>query len=1068
MNSKTSDTKSGGGRANVLCKLSIIFLVALFSPWIGNAQSLSVKGTVLDSLTREPVSGAFIVDRETRTGVMTDYDGNFMISAENGSELEISFLGYRTRHIYARSSNLGVIFLAEDREQLDATVIVGYGSQKKSSSVASITQTDGETLLQAATGVTNITEALQGMLPGVITINQNSMPGDDTSTEIMIRGKGTWQSTAPLVLVDGIERDMSNLDMNEIDKITVLKDASATAVYGVKGANGVILITTKQGLNAKPKISFLANFGMKQITANLEWADPITTMEMYNEAARNDGLWDNVIAESVLEAWRQNIDNAGPYNQYFPLVDMWDEITKPLGFSQNYNVNVQGGTQVMTYFASLGYTRDGDIFETKKQENFDPRFYYERYNWRSNFNFNITRTTKLAIKLSGSLGTQNAPGFKISGDNLGISEFYTKIYTAPTFEFPLRFEDGSIGDSVDGKGNLKEAINASGQRTSKLLDSFTDISFDQDLGFLTKGLTFSAKLAYTLKVRTQTQIYYEGAKGAGIEKTPFIRYYRKYDLSNPIYNEDGSVDYPLLSQTRFPDDDTQIPVVLGDYDALRTTQQKLYYEVALNYARSFGQHNVTALALMNRNNNEISRNASKIDFPRHEESWVGRVTYNWAERYLMEINAAYNGSEKFAPGKRFGLFPSFSAGWRLSEEPWIRKFTSGWLDEFKIRYSYGIVGSDAGANRFNYIQLYESGKGMIFGSTSKTQATDMYWAGSAADPNATWERAVKQNLGFELALWSRFELNLDLFHESRSGILMDYKTIPLWTGVLNPVGNIGKTKNRGFELEIIWNDRIGKEFRYWLKGNITMNQNRIVFRDDPQFRADYMKDEGKPIGWISSHLVGGYYGSLDEIYNSPQPSLGVLPEHLVPGDISYIDFNADGVIDQMDKAPIQYVSYPMNTAGLTLGFSYRGFSFSAMFYGVFNQVKSLDVTLWDFTSGLLKAQQDVTGRWTPENAASGSVVKPSLHVNYTQHNQATSSEFVWRNANYLRLKNAEVSYNFSGKLLESMGVSRFQLYVNGNNLVTWTKLDKRMDPETKNTSMYPLVRRYNIGLRLTF
>lgn len=1043
------------------------FIFFLFVGLSLPAQNVNVKGIVRDAETREPMVGVFVFDDTKSSGVMTAPDGSYSISVPEGRVLTFSFMGYTDYTVTVGKKSSIDVFMESESEDLEATVVVGYGSQKKASSVAALTQTDGEALVQASTGVTNITEALQGMLPGVISINTNSMPGDD-NVDIMIRGKGTWQDSSPLILVDGVERDMNNVSMSEIDKVTVLKDASATAVYGVKGANGVILITTKQGTVSRPRVNFNANFGLKQMTSHLDWADPITTMEMYNEAARNDRMWDNLIPESVIDAWRQNISQAGPYNQYFPLVNMWDEITKPVGFSHSYGVDVYGGTDFMKYFVYVGYTRDGDIFDTEKNEKYDPRFYYERYNWRSNFTFNLTKTTKLAVRLSGFMGNQNAPGFKIDGDNWGVSDFYEKIYYSPTFEFPLQYEDGTIGEASMGYGNLKYAINSAGQRTAKMMDSFTDVLLDQDLSFITKGLSFSGKISYTIKTRRNTMIYNEGANNTGVDKIPFIRYYRKYDLSNPIYNEDGTVDYPLLISQRYPSDETQIPVVMGDYDKFVSTQQKLYYELALNYARSFRKHNITALALMNRNNAEFSKSASKIDFPRHEESWVGRITYNWAERYLLEVNAAYNGSEKFAPGKRFGFFPSYSVGWRISEEPFIKKHCGRWLDEFKVRYSYGIVGSDAGAQRFNYIQIYNTAGGVKFGETSPNQSTPVYYAGNAADPEATWERAIKQNLGFELSLFSRLDINLDLYHESRSGILMQYKTIPLWVGVQNPVGNIGKTKNRGFELELSWNDKIGRDFNYWIKANWTMNQNRIVFRDDPKNRADYMKDAGKPIGWVSAYLTGGYYTSLDDIYNSPEPSLGTVTANLIPGDVSYIDFNADGVINTLDKAPIENVTYPMNTGGLTLGFEYKGFQLNMMFYGVFNQIKGLNKTLWDFPQGIMKGQVDITGRWTPENAASGNVTKPALHLSYGSHSQDKNSEFCYRNADYVRLKNAEISYSFEGNAIRKVGLSKAQIYVSGNNLLTFTSLDKRLDPETADTSVYPMVRRFNMGVRLTF
>jgi hypothetical protein len=402
----------------------------------------------------------------------------------------------------------------------------------------------------------------------------------------------------------------------------------------------------------------------------------------------------------------------------------------------------------------------------------------------------------------------------------------------------------------------------------------------------------------------------------------------------------------------------------------------------------------------------------------------------------------------------------------LSEEKFINDFAGDVLSNLKVRYSYGKVGSDQGAPRFAYVQQYNSGGSVPMGYLNQTNHGPLYTEGRAANPNQTWESSTKQNLGIDLDLWNKLSATIDLFKEDRTDILMTLNTIPYWFGAQEPSANIGATKNRGYDLELVWNDKIGTDFRYWVRANYTHSENRIVFRDDPRDKPDYLKDAGKPIGWNSRLKTGGYYTSLDDIYNYAAPNHGVPQGGLVPGDLMFIDFNADGQTDNQDQIAMENTAYPWTTYGLNLGFSYKNFELNVLFYGVTNVGQNFPNTLlWDFNGNFVTGQPNINSRWTPENAENAE--KPALHLNNQGHSQ-TNSDFSYISGDYVRLKNAEIVYRIQSGYLQRLGLSNVQVYANGNNLLTFSKMDPRIDPETSGTDVYPLVRRFNLGFRVSF
>ncbi|MBU3125841.1 TonB-dependent receptor [Sinomicrobium sp. 2019215] len=1021
---------------------------------------ISVSGTVVDE-NNIPMIGVTVMQENTSRGVATDFDGNFTLEIEAGSTLTFSYVGYLTERIEDVTETDALhIVMKPDATNLDEVVVIGYGEQTKQTLVGSVSSVKGEDILQTGS-VSTISEALQGQSPGMTIINSNGKPGADAG-EIFIRGKSTWRNASPLFLVDGVERDVNNIDPNEIETISVLKDAASTAVYGVRGANGVILVTTKTGKLSDPVFNFSANLGIKQPTKTPKKADYLTAMRAYNEAAFNDRNYDQLIPRSTIDAWTEHYDERGPYNPYFPEIDWYDELIGT-GFEQTYNLNVRGGGNKIKYFASLGYRDDGDIFQTEKNPDYDPSYRLRKYNWRTNLDFDITATTKFSVRFSGNYRVRNQPAYRISNgveDGYGQAQFYERIYYAPQNLFPITHPDGYPGDASDGEGNLLVYLNEGGQRTYQYFQGFYDAQLDQKLDFITKGLSFNASINYSSLSNYSKQILRDGVQGA-FSGLNIIRYYRRYDYSLPTVDEQGNVSYPLIEELRWPDNQAQEGPVNGSLPNLYGYNRRLNYRFQLEYRRRFNDHNLNVTALMLRQN-DVWRNG----YPARREEWIGRLSYNYKERYMIEASGNYSGTEKFAPGLRFGFFPAIGGAWVISEEPFAKKLAGNWLDFLKVNYSYGEVGNDR-TDSFQYVQTYDSAGDVRFGYETPTGYGPRYMEGAIANPNATWEKSTQQNLKISADLIEKVSFELDMYKSDREDILMQRRTVPTFVGYSDlPDANIGRTKSHGYELTLGWNDRIGSDFRYNVSFGTSFTENRVVFRDDPAMMDRYLKDAGKPIDWKSLPIAGGYYQSLDDIYNGPGQNHGSGLSNLVPGDILYVDYNGDGVSDNNDRVPMKDVeAYPLRTYNLRLGFNWKNLGFNALLYGVTNTGYTVpDLLFYDFAGGFVQAQPDVLTRWTPETADTAE--KPALHL-VNNHN-STNSTLLYRDGSYLRLKNIEINYAFKGRVLESLGLKQLQLYANGNNVLTWSKLDIPVDPETSGAGVYPVLKRYNFGLRVTF
>ena len=1047
----------------------LFYLLLLFGSFqLASAQNRTVSGVVTDAIDGSTIPGVTVRILGADGGTISDIDGNYTVSVPSSTtELQFSFMGMETKTVSISGINSLNVILSSSAVAVEELVVVGYGSQRKESVVGSVVQAKGSELLKAGS-VATVSEALAGILPGVSTMQASGQPGSSDAT-ILIRGQSTWGDNSPLFVVDGVERDFNNLDPNEIESISVLKDASATAVFGVKGANGVILITTKRGKEGKARVNYSGNWGVKTPVMETDYLkDYSTAMEYFSAAAMAEGKYNSLVPQSEIDAWSMNPaeqvaweaqmrathgdDWDYQYSDFYSYTNWIDQLIDK-GYTQAHNINISGGNSFVKYFTSLGYNYDGDIFDLEKTDEYDPRTYQKRYNWRSNLDFDFTESTKLKVNLAGNfkdwhgnqvtgawnrIGNSGADNTSAS-NNSYIGSMFTNLQVgaAPV----LSTGDIGVGNRFTewATYNYLAQMQENGEVTKRTTQIFTDIIFEQR--FL-KDFLFKGKVSYNFSRQYQ----------ARITKDPL--YYSTDWLSGTV-NQEGDQD-----------DVESLASITSEY--LNAYSNSLYYEGSLNYNKTIADnHNVSALALFSRRQAQ-----NQLAFPSYEESWVGRATYNYKLKYMFEFNGAYNGSENWAPGLKFGFFPSVAMGWTISEEPFFKN-NINFMNFLKLRYSWGEVGSDNVSNRFTYIQdyTYRSGSAAgLFGYGEPYSRLDgLYFEGSPANIFATWETAVKQNLGMETNMFdNRMKLAVDLFSENRTGILMERSSIPSWYGNTAPEANIGATKNHGVEFDLKWNDKINENWSYFATANMSMSENIIIERDDPLYMPDYQKNAGKPIGWHSGYNVDGYLDSWDDVYNYTQAA-GVSR---IPGDFVYTDYNGDGNVNQDDEIPIASPSYTSTSFAMSLGVSYKQWSMSAMFNGSLGLSKQLSTNyLWSYatTGGSREFRvldTEMTDQWSPTNLDASS---PIIHTSTNAYNDWGKTTYSVRSSDYVRLRTLELKYTFTKESLHRLKIVQgLEVYANGYNLLTWTSLPDMFDPEASKLEVYPITKRYTFGLRANF
>lgn len=1001
------------------------------------AQSRTITGTVKDEAGL-PIVGATILELGTTNGTITDFDGNFKINV-NGAVISVGFIGYLTQDIdVSTTSNIDVVLL-EDAVELDAVVVVGYGAQKKESVVGAISQVSSEDLLSSPAA--NVTQALTGKLPGVITTQASGAPGSDDAT-INIRGRATFAGSGePLVLVDGIERPFSQIAPDDIETISVLKDASATAVYGVRGANGVLLVTTKRGKDQKPEVNVTANFQTQSPTREDSYLNSYESVQLLEEALSNDGL-PSQFSSNDIEMYRKSANGelSGVESLLYPNVDWYDEVLENSAPAQRYNVSVRGGTKRMRYYVSGEIYNQKGLIKELSEDPYDNTSCpsYRRFAFRANMDLFLTKDLTFSV----NFGTRFENRRGANTDESGI--FYELNHT-PGWLFPVKYvvkngdEDMVLyGGSSQYQNNIVALLAKGGYYKSTNTINETNFIVDYDLDWLTEGLSVRGMMSFDY------DSYY---------KSRYHRSFATYELndrdnylSKDAYNK-FNADGELSHSNDSP-----------------YTEWKLYMEGQINYARRFGAHDVTAMALYNQNDRRY-----KADLAYRYQGIVGRATYGYDDRYLAEVNIGYNGSENFAEGKRFGFFPAFSAGWRISQEEFMQNLS--WLTNLKLRGSYGQVGNDGYyVNGVRQRFLYEEKWSQInndyyFGSTGQPGIYEAQYPNS----DVTWERAHKYNLGLEFGIFDDLITgNLDLFKEEREDILTTYLSRPEWVGVVMAAGNIGETKNSGYEIELHHRNTIGADFRYNLDFTFSHAKNEIVRMDEPELKTDYRKREGQAIDQYFGLVCDGFITEAD-VNNSSTPvsTFGTTKV----GDLKYRDMNNDGFIDERDETAIGYSNIPENTYSFGGGMNWKGIGFNILFQGVTKVSRYYDAEAqFAFVSGG-KVKEHHLDRWNPnkseaENLASAKY--PLLHYDSNgDHNQRLNSFFL-KNGAYLRLKNIEVSYTLPKAWISRLGMSDCRVYANANNLVTWDKLDDLCDPESNGSNRYPIMKTMNIGVNIKF
>lgn len=1022
-----------------LVRKLIVGLLCICSTAATFAQTATVSGVVKDD-TGEPVIGAGVLVKGTTLGTITDIDGHFSFRADDlNGVLVVSFVGMETQEIPMKGKGTFDIVLKSSNTLLEEVQVVAYGAQKKVTLTGSISSVNTDELLKVPTA--SIGNMLSGVLSGVSSIQSSGQPGGD-DPDVFIRGISTLNTmnAKPLYLVDGVERSFFQIDPNEVENITILKDASSTAVFGVRGANGVIIVTTKRGKEGKAKINASFSYGIQTPTRMPEFVNSYDYATFLNEAYTNDGKDPKFTPEAV-EAFRTH---SNPI--IYPDTDWMELLFKSSAPQTQGNVNISGGTERVRYFISMGMLDQKGFFKNHDTR-YDANFNFNRYNYRANLDIDFTKTTLVAINMGGRVEKRNFPR---SGDD--INQLFRRIYWATPFSGPGIVDGKWIkGNSQylpvglsDGLGNIYGR--GYGSKTTNVVN--LDLALTQKLDFITKGLQFKIKVAYNSG--------YDHTKERATSIESYQPWYRKdvtwmehpagSDPNEVVYIQDGEAG--LIS-----------------YAESFGKSRDWYAEASFDWKRDFGLHHLSALALYNQSKTYYP-DSDYPGIPRGYVGLVGRVTYDYDNKYLIEGNVGYNGSENFAPGNRYGFFPAVSGGWVLTQEEFLKD--NPVVNFLKIRASYGIVGNNryhpygtGFMDRFLYLpNSYFIGSGYQFGTG--TSWSPGAYEKSFGNSGLSWEKSAKQNYGIDFSLFNqKLSGSIDYFYEKRTDILAKASTDPIIHAMSLPVLNLGIVSNKGVELNLKWNHKINS-FRYWTNLNVSYAKNKIVYQDEVPSEYTYTLKTGHPVGQPFGLKVRGfYYEGMEDVADHSY----VLKE----GDVVYEDLNHDGKIDDNDKTAIGYPSYPLLNAGLTLGFEYKGFDFSMLWVGATKTSRVLEETfrkpLGETYDRSLMSHQ-FTDRWTPETAATAKL--PRATIDGVKNNYRDSELWV-KDASYLRLKNIEIGYNFRLPFMPKIGMEKMRVFMTGYNLLTFDKL-KISDPESMSSGVpqYPVMRVINFGLNVSF
>lgn len=993
------------------------------------SRTLSVSGRITDP-QQQPVPGVTVQIKGTTQGIIADADGRYSITVPSeGSVLIFSCLGYETQDVTVAGRAVINVIMPEEASQLEETVVIAYGQQRKESVVAAISSIPATGLKQ--TPASNLGIALAGRLPGLTVLQRSGVPGGE-QMNFYIRGMSTVNGQNPLTLVDGVERDFTALDPREVETITVLKDASATAVYGVRGANGVILVTTRRGKSGKPVIDATVEQSFQNPT---RLADMVSAYDY--ALLRNQVEFQNnrpaIYDAEALEHYR-----SGDFQALYPTRNMVKEFIRTNSPMSRVNVNISGGTERMRYFTTVGYLHQNGIFRSEKfdEYDYDAASKADRVNFRSNFDIDVTSSLRMFLNISGYMQRKNDPvvvpnnGAYLDDVN-GYSIVVSSLLTTPNNYFNDTTPDGEVLTSSLKGGNINNVpygmLNRSGFRNTQSNQVTATLGLEQQLDFITKGLSVKAVVSYDAFSTNQQ-----------VRQRTFQLYEAMADPESPDgvkYEKTGTMTNGTLSDAQYQQFNN-----LFNIDA------------SLNYARTFGKHDVTGMLLFNRYQRVIN-----IELPYNYIGFVGRATYAYDNRYLAEINFGYNGSEQFAPGKKMGFFPSLSLGWVFSEEPWMKNqnvITFG-----KLRASYGQVGNDnMNGSRFAFLTL---------------------WSGSyesqIGNEELTWEKANKFNVGLELGILRDFRLEADVFYERRDNILIPatglvptgvFGTGGVATSGMLPKINAGQIENKGFELSLSYSKIFSPDMRLDVRVNTAFNRNRVLYMSEVLLPEDYavrLRSTGFRMGQNFGYETAGFFNSEQDILDwYDQSGTGAVPK---PGDLKYKDQNGDGYVDERDMVPIGNPEVPEWTYGAGISFQWKGFDISMMWQGAAGRSYYLTgQNIWETYN---------FNQWHKE-AWSVARLEAGLPITYPRLEPGSNaskvmSDFWLVNGDYLRLKNIELGYTLPKKWSRAIRSDQIRFYVNGLNLLTFDNYPvKYQDPEQNNALLYPVFSTWNIGLNISF
>lgn len=998
------------------------------------AAVIVVTGRVINE-KGEPLSGVTVAVKNTLISTSTDKDGRYALKlTDDTGILVFTNIGFATQEIAVRNARVINVTLRQEARNLDDVVVVAYGQQKKVTMIGAVSTVNADELKQP---VANLTDLVAGRIAGVVGVQRSGQPGYDNA-EIYIRGISTFTNSSPLVLVDGVERDFANVDPEDIANFSVLKDASATAVYGVRGANGVIIIQTKKGKVGKPRITAQYDQGLTQFTKIPKFADGVTYMEMANEANASSNPNDPLPKYSQ-DRIAKTASHSDP--DLYPDVNWFDVLFKKYGQNRRARVNASGGSETAQYYLSIGYYDEKGLYKTDQLANYNSSIKFTRYNFTSNLTLNVTKSTKVDFGASGWISNGNYPGNSVDA-------IWNSAYLLPPILIPPVYSNGLHSQIRTGDVfNPYNELTQSGYSNEFRSQLWSNIRVTQDLGAWLKGLSATAMFSF------------DNYNSHTINRTKTV---------------DGYIATGRDSSGKLLLDQTSIGSGFLNYSRTNGGTRQFYTEAALNYANTFGSHSVTGLILYNQSDKV---DAFATDFissiPYRYLGVAGRATYAYKNRYLAEVNFGYNGSETFAPNHRFGFFPSYGAGWVVSDEAFFKPLSNA-LSFFKLRYSYGLVGNgNIGGRRFAYISTVGSGNTQYnsgnysYGENGTDQTITGLDIGDYA-VNVTWEKAKKQNLGVEVKTWNNaISLIADVFREDRTGIFRQRGDVAGNAGILSlPYANLGVIHNRGIDATFEVNKQLTKNWGIGFRGTFTWTRAMVINDANAPWPYPWQQRIGRKYGQRFGFTALGLYKDDKDVANSPYQT-GTNKA----GDIKYKDLNGDGKIDSYDQGPIGYGSFPEIVYGFGPTVTYKGFSIGAWFKGISNVDISLSGDGFQpFSQGGERGNllAEITDRWTPNN--------PNPHpfyprLTYGNDNMNYQNSTWWmKNGAFMRMQTLQLNYDFARThLLQHTGISNLNIYFLGYNLWTLSGF-KLWDVELGDGkgATYPLTKTYNVGIKCVF